>query len=141
MEGDIADLTDAIKKLQEIIASDQEKLRIVGSVQGHVTNMKTEVHDLNDILTPAITTLGKLKGAWQTMSTMLQALNDAFDKPNDEIDWPSIVETELNKIRRKWNDLGVYTKQYQEVAYLTDEPKETSLQEYVDELNQNSKKY
>ncbi|KAK1150189.1 hypothetical protein N8T08_000091 [Aspergillus melleus] len=141
MEGDIADLTDAIKKLQEIIASDQEKIRIVGSVQGHVTNMKTEVHDLNGILTPAVTTLGKLKGAWQTMGTMLQALNDAFNKPNDEIDWPSIVQTELDKIRRKWNDLGVYTKQYQEVAYLTDEPKETSLQEYVDELNQHSKKF
>ncbi|KAI9041618.1 uncharacterized protein KD926_006692 [Aspergillus affinis] len=140
MEGDIADLTDAIMKLQDIITSDQEKIRIVGSVQGHVTNMKTEVHDLNEILNPAIQTLGKLKGAWQTMGTMLQALNDAFNKPNDEIDYPSIVKTELDKIRRKWNDLGVYTKQHQEVAYLTDEPKETSLQDYVDELNSNSMK-
>ncbi|KAI9044978.1 uncharacterized protein KD926_010301 [Aspergillus affinis] len=140
MEGEIADLMDAIQKLQDIINSDEEKIRIVGSVQGHVTNMKTEVHDLSDVLTPAITTLGKLKGAWKTMGTMLQALNDAFNKENDEIDYPSIAKNELDKIRRKWNDLREYTRQYQEVAYLTDAPKETDLQSYYDELKANSKK-
>lgn len=140
MEKEIADLMDAIQKLQDIINADNEKIRLAGSVQGHVTNMKTEVHDLNDVLTPAITTLGKLKGAWKTMGTMLQALNDAFNKENDEIDYPSIAKNELDKIRRKWNDLREYTRQYQEVAYLTDPPKETDLQSYYDELKANSKK-
>lgn len=131
MEAEIADLMDAIQKLQDIINSDEEKIRIVGAVQGHVSNMKvgnylsslltlsplcanctfqTEVHDLNDVLTPAITTLGKLKGAWTTMGTMLQALNDAFSKENNEIDYPSIAKNELEKIRRKWNDLREYSK-------------------------------
>ncbi|PLB43894.1 hypothetical protein P170DRAFT_514200 [Aspergillus steynii IBT 23096] len=139
METNIADLEDAIKKLQDIIASDQEKIRVVGAVQGHVTGMKTEIHELNDVLTPAITTLGKLKGAWQAMGTMLDALNAAFSKANDEIDYPSIEKNELDKIRRKWNDLRSYTQTYQEVAYLTDVPKATSFGQYLDELEQSKK--
>ena len=43
MESNIADLEDAIKKLQDIIASDQEKIRVVGAVQGHVTGMKVRL--------------------------------------------------------------------------------------------------
>ena len=44
------------------------------------------------------------------MGTMLDALNQAFDKENDEIDYPSIEEAELDKIRRKWNDLRDYSE-------------------------------
>lgn len=44
------------------------------------------------------------------MGTMLQALNDAFSKENNEIDYPSIAKNELEKIRRKWNDLREYSK-------------------------------
>lgn len=44
MENEIADLLDAIQKLNDIINADNEKIRVVGSVQGHVTNMKVVLY-------------------------------------------------------------------------------------------------
>ncbi|KAJ4864054.1 hypothetical protein T069G_00584 [Trichoderma breve] len=134
-EADIDRLRAAMKGIQALLDANKEKLQTAYRLQGDISSMGTQLTGLVNVMKPAIATLEALQGAWAKMNTDLQTLYDLFDDDKQSIPPMLLEKRQLEAIVVAWNNLKVYASDYIEHAFMTDDPEQVSIQEYVKQLD------
>ncbi|OJJ88372.1 uncharacterized protein ASPGLDRAFT_31525 [Aspergillus glaucus CBS 516.65] len=139
-EEEIASLRDSLNKIMVVINSDQAKLQAANALQGDITGMGTDVDSLLGIIAPAISILEDLQGAWKSMSTKLEVLMSLFEDETEGVPPMDMAETDLQSIIEEWNALRDDADAYIKEAYNIPQPSKTSIQNYVNQLDDHLQK-
>lgn len=139
-EKEIASLRDNLNQIIAVINSDQAKMQAANALQGDITGMGTDVDNLLGIIAPAISTLEDLQGAWKSMSAKLEALISLFKDETESVPPMDMVETDLQSIINEWNTLRDDADTYIKGAYKIPQPSKTSIQNYVNQLDDHLQK-
>ncbi|PNP49636.1 hypothetical protein THARTR1_09647 [Trichoderma harzianum] len=134
-EADIKQLKESMQRIQALLDENEEKLQTAYRLQGDITSMGKQVQGLVDVMKPAIETLEALQGAWSVMNQDLKALYDLFEDDKQAIPPMLLEKPQLETIVNSWNDLKAYATDYIEHAFMTNDPEDVSIQEYVDQLD------
>ncbi|KAL7801499.1 hypothetical protein V8C43DRAFT_301493 [Trichoderma afarasin] len=139
-KADIDRLRAAMKGIQALLDASKEKLQTAYRLQGDISSMGTQLTGLVNVMNPAIATLEALQGAWAEINTDLQTLYDLFE--DDKQSTPPILleKRHLETIVDAWNDLKTYGMSspfidYIEHAFMTNDPEQVTIQEYVKQLD------
>ncbi|KAF3077046.1 hypothetical protein CFAM422_000390 [Trichoderma lentiforme] len=123
-KADIDRLKAAMKGIQALLDANKEKLQTAYRLQGDISSMG-----------PAIATLEALQGAWAEINTDLQTLYDLFEDDKQSIPPMLLEKRQLEAIVGAWNDLKAYASDYIEHAFMTNDPEQITIQEYVKQLD------
>ncbi|KAL7954361.1 hypothetical protein V8C34DRAFT_317324 [Trichoderma compactum] len=142
-EADIKRLKAAMEKIQALLDVNEEKLQTAYRLQGYISSMGITMQQLIaesyrclvNVMKPAIATLEALQGAWAEMNTDLQTLYDLFQDDKKSIPSMLLEERQLKTIVDAWNDIKAYANDLIEHAFMTDDPEEVTIQDYVDQLD------
>ncbi|GAB0134531.1 hypothetical protein EsDP_00002898 [Epichloe bromicola] len=132
-------LLKAMEKVKELLDDDRTKTRAATRLLLNLKFISGQVYGLSEEIGPTIKTLQKLQGAWKNMETDLKSIKDLIDFDVGSIPPMLITRPQLQGIVDEWNELKEYASQYIEIAYISDEPKSMTINEYIDELKASMK--
>lgn len=124
----------SMEKVQEVLDDNETKMRTASRLQTNLAHINGQVKGLGQQIGPAMLTLQKLQGAWKSMESDLKTIKDLTDFDTDSIPPMLITRAQLQGIVNEWNELKEYVSAYIENAYISDDAKTMTLQEYVKEL-------
>ncbi|KAG6035307.1 hypothetical protein E4U41_006149 [Claviceps citrina] len=128
-------LQEAMEKVKALLDDYESKMLTASRLETNLKFISGQVQDLSTEIGPAIKTLQKLQGAWKNMETDLKSIKDLIEFDTDNIPPMMITRPQLQGIVDEWNELKEYASNYIENAYISDEPKSLTIQEYIEELN------
>ncbi|KAI2732414.1 hypothetical protein CBS147332_1553 [Penicillium roqueforti] len=134
-ESDIKRLEASMKKIQETIDANVEKLQIAVRLQGDIQSMGAQVTDIINVIGPAVETLELLQGAWALMAADLTTVYDLFESDKQEIPPMLLVDRELKTIVDAWNELKTHADEYIAHAFMTTDPEKVTIQDYLNQLD------
>ncbi|OPB37169.1 hypothetical protein A0O28_0040810 [Trichoderma guizhouense] len=133
--ADIDRLKAAMEGIQKLLDTNKEKLQTAYHLQGDISSMGTQLTGFVNVMKPAIETLEALQGAWAEMNTDLQTLYDLFQDEKQSIPPMLLEKRQLETIVDAWNDLKAYANDYIEHAFMTNDPEQVTIQDYVNQLD------
>ncbi|KAI1205186.1 uncharacterized protein F4807DRAFT_471205 [Annulohypoxylon truncatum] len=133
-EKDIERLRKILERVQDLIWSDQDKLRSAKIISSDLIGMQTSVQELVKCIQPALSTLEKIQGAWSAMSGDLEGLHDLFKNNLDSIPPLVLEELQLKKIVEHWNQLKDDVDIFRKNMYMTTMPPRDTIQGFQDKL-------
>ncbi|KKP01901.1 hypothetical protein THAR02_05977 [Trichoderma harzianum] len=134
-KADIKRLKAAMEGVQALLDANEEKLRTAYRLQGDISSIETQLTGFVNVMKPDIATLEALQGAWAEMNTDLQTLYDLFEDDKQSIPPMILEKRQLETIVDAWNDLKAYANDYIEHAFMTDEPEQVTIHDYVKQLD------
>ncbi|KAG5928335.1 hypothetical protein E4U42_000832 [Claviceps africana] len=128
-------LRESMRKIQDTLREYKDKMRTASILTTNLSTISSRVAALSTQIGPAIKTLQELQGSWKNMETDLKIIKELIEFDADNIP-PMLTERpKLQGIVDEWNELKDYVSKHIEYSYLTGEPKQMSLDEYIEELS------
>ncbi|KAF4237721.1 hypothetical protein CNMCM8980_002380 [Aspergillus fumigatiaffinis] len=126
----IRKLKKLMKETEGEIETEVKELEAARTVCTDSQRMAAGAEALIALVEPAITAIGELETAWQTMKDLLGGLHDVAKMNPDDIPNVRTEENELKRLVHKWTDFKVCVNEYRASAYIS-QPEILSLQEWA----------
>ncbi|KAJ6503734.1 hypothetical protein C8R45DRAFT_1091513 [Mycena sanguinolenta] len=128
---DLKAMESAISQLNSDLKSENQELQDDKAIVAELGNVKLDIQNVIDLIGPAVAAIDKMIGVWDAIGTAhdLGTIQTFVDNNVRKV---SGVFTTLvgNSVIHKWTDLRNAVDKYRQVAYVSDMPAVTTLDEY-----------
>ncbi|KAE8148375.1 hypothetical protein BDV25DRAFT_141847 [Aspergillus avenaceus] len=135
-ENKIKGLEEDLKKLRDTLNQDEAKLEAALKLHTDINAMNDQLGKLVDVISPAITAIETIQGAWEAMGSDLKQIGELVEDEGKNLPPMLLAKTDLEGIVERWNTLAQRADIYRQMAYLSEDPTYKSLDDYLNDLEE-----
>ncbi|KAJ7775607.1 hypothetical protein DFH07DRAFT_1056783 [Mycena maculata] len=132
----------AITELNEKLKAEKKDVQEDRDIVADLTNVKLDIQSIVVFVEANIKTIEKIIGVWDVIKDDLSAIKVTVQLDKARHDLAAALTPDVtNAIIKKWADAGKIVNAYRKGAYISEQPKVITLNEYATELAKEAEKH